>query len=150
MTCQRAGVRGFDRGLPRDVCPTVKGPWLCAPRCHARARLLLFWGGGFPVRDRALVGGFGLRGELFLGVAHLLAGGPGAGGLAGADGGAGFDFESAELLGGEGGLLVGVVLLAGEHAPEQDGELASDGDDGDVVAFAGPDALVEGMQRSGL
>ena len=45
---------------------------------------------------------------------------------------------------------MGVVLFAGEHAPEQDGEFARDGDDRGVVAFAGSDALVEGVQRAGL
>ena len=45
---------------------------------------------------------------------------------------------------------MGVVLLAGEHAVEQRGELARDGDDRRVVAFAGSDSLVEGVQRPGL
>ena len=48
------------------------------------------------------------------------------------------------------GCCVGVVLAAGEHAPEQAGELARGGDDGDLVAAAGADALVEGAQRAGL
>jgi hypothetical protein len=47
-------------------------------------------------------------------------------------------------------LGVGVVLAAGEHAPEQAGELAGAGDDRDLVAAAGADALVEGAQRTGL
>ena len=45
---------------------------------------------------------------------------------------------------------MGVVLLAGEHAVEQDGELARDGHDRAVVALAGAEALVEGVQRAGL
>ena len=45
---------------------------------------------------------------------------------------------------------MGVVLLAGEHAVEEDGELARDGDDRCVVAFAGADPLVEGVHRPGL
>ena len=48
------------------------------------------------------------------------------------------------------GLAEGVVLLAGEQAPEQAGELARGGDDRDLVAAAGADALVEGAQRPGL
>jgi hypothetical protein len=41
-------------------------------------------------------------------------------------GGPGVDLEHAELAGGERGLLVGVVLLAGEHPVEQRGEHARD------------------------
>ena len=49
----------------------------------SRSRPPFFRGrGGVPVGDRALVGGLGLRGELLLGVAHLLAGGPHPGGFA--------------------------------------------------------------------
>ena len=43
-----------------------------------------------------------------------------------------------------------VVLAAGEHAPEQAGELAGAGNDRDLVATAGADALIEGAQRAGL
>ena len=102
-----------------------------ALRCHARARffgLLLLGRGGFPVADGALVGGLGLGGELLFGVAHLLVGDPHPGGFARPDGRAGGDLQPPELLGGQRGLLVGVVLLAGEHAPEQDRELAGGGD----------------------
>jgi hypothetical protein len=47
------------------------------------------------------------------------------------------------------GCSVGVLLVAGEQAPEQDGELVRDGDDGDLVA-AGAQALVVGTHTSGL
>jgi hypothetical protein len=63
-------------------------------------------------------------GELAFGVAHPFAGGPQAGALAFPRRGAGGDFEQPELLGGQRGLLVGVVLLAGEQAPGQARELA--------------------------
>ena len=43
-----------------------------------------------------------------------------------------------------------VVLFAGEHAVEEDGELARDGDDRCVVAAAGADPLVEGVHGPGL
>jgi hypothetical protein len=64
--------------------------------------------------------------------------------------GAGGELEAAQLLLGQRRLAIGVVLAAGEHAPEQAGELAGAGDDGDLVAAAGADALVEGAQRAGL
>ena len=60
------------------------------------------------------------------------------------------DLEPPQLQGGQRGLLVGVVLFAGEHAVEEDGELARDGDDRGVVALAGADALVEGVHGPGL
>ena len=48
------------------------------------------------------------------------------------------------------GWPIGVVLLAREQTPEQARELARGGDDRDLVAAAGADALVEGVQRAGL
>ena len=105
---------------------------------------------GLPVADGALVGGLRLLGELFLGLAHPLAGGPGAGGLALARRGAGGDLEPAELLGGQRRLLVGVVLAPVEQAPEQHGELARGGDDRLAVAAAALDPLIERAQRPGL
>jgi hypothetical protein len=65
-------------------------------------------------------------------------------------GGAGGELEAPELLRGQGGLLVGVVLFAGEHAVEEHREFARDGDDRGVVAAAGCDPLVEGVHGSGL
>ena len=52
-----------------------------APVSRSRPPSVLVGRRGFPVGDRALVGGLGLRGELLLGLAHPLAGGPHAGGL---------------------------------------------------------------------
>jgi hypothetical protein len=54
--------------------------------------------------------------------------------------GAGGELEPAQLLLRQRRLLERVVLLAGEHAPEQEGELACRGDDRDLVAAAGTDA----------
>ena len=60
----------------------LRGPDLCAPRCHARAhvrgpgRLRLRRRCCLPVADHPLVGGLGLLGELALGGAHLLRGSP--------------------------------------------------------------------------
>ena len=51
--------------------------------------------------------------------------------------GAGGDLEQPQLLGGQRRLLVGVVLAAGEQAPEQDRELARGRDDRLAVAAAG-------------
>jgi hypothetical protein len=96
----------------------------------------------------AAVGAATTRSELR--VACLGAGGrqPGVGALERL--GAGADLDQAQLLGRQRGLLVGVVLRAAERAPEQHGELARAGDDGDLVAAAGADALVERVQRAGL
>ena len=97
-----------------------------------------------------LVGGLGLRGELPLGLAHPLVGDPDAGRLALARRRAGGDLEPAQLLGGQRRLLVGVVLAAGEQAPEQARELARGRDDRLAVPAAGADALIERAQRAGL
>src|SRR5712692_4069972 len=56
--------------------------------------------------------------------------------------------EPAELLGGEGGTGVGVVLLPTKEMPAEHDELAGDGDRGDVWSSAGPDALPEGPKRT--
>ena len=63
--------------------------------------------------DHPLVGGLGLAGEFALGVAHQLVGGPDPGGAPGVLRGAGGDLQAAELLAGQRGLLVGVVLCSG-------------------------------------
>src|SRR5215217_3400061 len=97
---------------------------LCAPRCRARTRLR--WSGGFPVGDEAPVGEFGLGGELALALAVLLL-------VVAAlvlkvpatwvPLGACAEFEFAELMARERGARERVVLLAGEHVPEQHGQL---------------------------
>ena len=61
---------------------------------------------------------------------------------------AGGDLQPAELLGRQRRLPEGVVLLAPEQHPEQAREFARRGDDRDLVAAAGADALVEGVQRA--
>jgi hypothetical protein len=64
-----------------------------------------------------------LAGEFELSVGHELVGGPDPGGASCVLGGAGGDLDAAELLAGRRWLLVGVVLAAGEHAPEQHRDL---------------------------
>jgi hypothetical protein len=91
-----------------------------------------------------------LLGEFAFCPAHLLPGRPGPGALALQRRGAGADLDQAQLLGGQRGLLVGLVLAVREQAPEQDRELARDGDDRDPVAAAGADPLIQGVQRAGL
>src|SRR4051794_5862693 len=59
--------------------------------------------------------------------------------------GAGGDLQAAELLLGQRGLLVGVVLATGQHAPEQDRELAGGRDDRLAVPAAGAGAVIEGV-----
>ena len=91
-----------------------------------------------------------LGGEGAFGVADLLVAqrrrrhGPGP-----CAGRAGGELELADLVARHRGLAEGVVLLAGEQVPEQDGELARGGDRGDLRAAAGADALVERAQRPG-
>src|SRR3954451_17169717 len=125
----------------------LRGLFGCLPLCRTRARLGR--PGGLPVGDVAPVGELGLFGERAFGVAHGVVGRPDRGGALGL-GGAGGELEAAQLLLGQRRLGVGVVLAAGEQAPEQARELAGAGDDRDLVASAGADALVEGAQRTGL
>jgi hypothetical protein len=63
---------------------------------------------------------------------------------------AGGELEAPHLLGGQRRLGKGVVLAAGQQAPEQAGELARCGDDRDRVTALGFDARVEGGDRTGL
>jgi hypothetical protein len=89
-----------------------------------------------PVANAASVGGLRLLSELALRGAHPLAGreGPRGGALERLFTGA--ELEQAELLGGQGGLGEGVVLLPAEQAPEEAGELAGAGL-GDEVSPSG-------------
>src|SRR3954451_22012262 len=119
----------------------------CVPLCRTRARLGR--PSRLPVGDVAPVGELGLFGERAFGLAHGVVGRPDRRRALGL-GGAGGEREAPELLLGQRRLGVGVVLAAGEHAPEQAGELAGAGDDRDLVAAAGADALIEGAQRTGL
>jgi hypothetical protein len=89
-------------------------------------------------------------GELMFGGAHQLAGGMDPGAAAGVAGCARGKLEVAQLLAGQRRLLVGVVLAAGQHAPEQDRELAGGSDDRLAVPAAGTRALIEGVQRPRL
>src|SRR6266702_5250704 len=116
----------------------------CAPRCGTRTLV----DRGLPVLREPPVGEFGLGGELLV-EPVLLAGREDADPLAFAALGAGQQLEPAQLLAGERGAGEGVVLAAAEHVPGDDGQLARDGDGGDVAAAAGGDPLVEGAQRAG-
>src|SRR3954468_19292475 len=103
-------------GLPRDLF--LRGATRCAARCRARAVLLLL-----AVFDGAFVGALSLEREFAFGVAHRVVGGPDTVPALPARG-AGGELEAAHLLFGQGGLGEGVVLAAGQQAPEQTGELA--------------------------
>ena len=105
--------------------------------------------GGVAVADGACVGELGLAGEVAFGLADRVVGGPDARCVGAAARRAGGDLQPAQLLLGQRGLGVGVVLVAREQAPEQARELARGGDDRDRVAAAGADALIEGVQRPG-
>ncbi len=94
MTCRSAGVWG-SRAC-RATLP-FEGLSMRAPVSRSRPRLLFVGRRGRPVGDRAFVGGLGLRGELLLGLAHPLAGGPHACGFALQRRRAGFDLEPPEL-----------------------------------------------------
>jgi hypothetical protein len=91
-----------------------------------------------------------LGGQGAFGVADLLGARavPGAD-LAFARGRAGGELERTDLLARERWLAEGVVLLAGEQAPEQMGEFAGGRDGGDLGAATGADAFIERAQRPG-
>src|SRR5271167_3739434 len=103
-----------------------------------------------PVAYRACVGDLSLTSELALGVADRVVGAPDASGLGGVALRAGGDLQAPELLSGERWLGVGVVLLAGEQAPEQARELSGGCHDRHRVTAARTYALIERVQRTGL
>src|SRR5271165_657146 len=96
-----------------------------------------------PVANGARVGDLGLSSELALGLADRVIRAPDAGGLRCVALGAGRDLQAPELLPGQRGLLVGVVLLTGQQTPEQARELARCRDDRDRVPAPCTDALIE-------
>src|SRR6266545_6465064 len=116
--------------LPR--CLPLRRPRRCAPRCRTRT---VSRPCPFPVGDEPAVGELGLPGELALEVV-LGAAAPerGCPGLALRARRARLQFESAELAPNDGGALVGVVLAAAQEVPGEHGQLARDGDRGDVAA----------------
>src|SRR6266540_4425072 len=130
--------------LPR--CLPLRRPRRCAPRCRTRT---VFRPCPFPVGDESAVGELGLPGEFALEVV-LGAAAPerGCPGLALRARRARLQFEPTELAPNDGGALVGVVLAAAQEVPGEHGQLARDGDRGDVAAAAGGGALGEGSQRS--
>src|SRR6266540_7116348 len=118
----------------------------CAPRCGTRAPV----DRGLPVLDEPPVGKLGLGGEFFVEPVLLLAGEDADWvALALVSLGAEHQLEPAQLLACERWAGEGVVLAVAEHVPGDHGELAGDGDGGDVAAAAGGDPFVEGAQRSG-
>jgi len=84
-----------------------------------------------------------LLGEGAFGVQDRAVGAPDPGGLLGACGGAGGQLELTWFLFGQRGSLVGVVLAVGEHAPEQDRELAGGRDDRFAVTPPGAGPLMK-------
>src|SRR5664279_1371563 len=103
-----------------------------------------------PVTDRARVGDLPLAGELALGLADRVVGAPDAGGLGAVARRTGGDLKTPQLLLGQRGLGVGVVLFAGEQTPEQARELSGGRDDRHRVPAACANALIERVQRTGL
>src|SRR5437667_4770614 len=102
-----------------------------------------------PVAHGARVGELGLAGELALGLTDRVVGAPDTGSLRGIALGTGGYLKAPQLLLGQRGLLVGVLLFAHEQAPKQGRELAGGRHDRDRVTAAGTDALIEGVQRTG-
>src|SRR6266542_3147716 len=123
--------------LPR--CLPLRRPRRCAPRCRTRT---VFRPGPFPVGDESAVGELGLPRELALEVV-LGAAAPerGCPGLALRPRGARLELEPAQLAPNDRGSLVGVVLAAAEQVPGEHGQLARDGDRGDVAAAPGGGAF---------
>src|SRR5271168_2904998 len=103
-----------------------------------------------PVENRARVGNLCLSGELALGLSHRIVGAPDAGCLRGVALRAGGDLKAPQLLLGQRGLLVGVVLFAGEQIPEQARELSGSRDDRHRMSSPRVDALIEGVKGTGL
>src|SRR6266498_2578780 len=130
--------------LPR--CLPLRRPRRCAPRCRTRT---VFRPCPFPVRDESAVGALGLVGEFALEVV-LGAAAPQRcrPGLALRAWRSRLQLEPAELAPDDGGALVGVVLAAAQEVPGEHGQLACDGDRGDVAAASGGGAFGEGAQRT--
>ena len=146
MTSQSAGVwssRACRATLPFEGLIYARSAVTLAPTFLAGAR-------GLPVFDDPLVGGLGLLGELALGLADRDVAAPDPAGRLGVLRRAGGDLQPAQLALGQRRLLVGVVLTAREHAPEQDRELAGGRDDRLAVTAARARAVIEGVQRTGL
>src|SRR4051812_40620074 len=127
-TCRSADLGLL--GLPRDLL--LRATTRCAARCRARASLL-------PVPNRLLIGALRLERELALGAAHRLVGRPDRAPALELRC-AGLELKPAHLLLRQRRLGEGVVLTAGQQAPEQAGELARRRDDRDLVAAPRLDA----------
>jgi len=132
----------FDEVFRSEGIRVIKAP-VRAPRARAHAERWVE-----SLRDEPAVGELGLGGKLLVEPVLLLRH-PDADPLSLLVSGAGHQLEPAQLLAGERGAGEGVVLAAGEHVPGDDGELAGDGDGGDVAAAAGGDPLMEGAQGAG-
>ncbi len=120
-------------------------------RCGvALAPTFLGWGAGLLVGDHPLVGHFGLLSESPFGVPDRLVGAPDASGGLGPRGGAGGQLELTLLFLDQRGALVGVILAAGQHAPNQDRELAGGRDDRLAVTPPSAGPFIKRPQRTGL
>src|SRR5439155_14862972 len=119
----------------------------CAPHWDTRALLL---GRLLPVGDEPLVGGLGLARELHFPLALLFE--RGDAGLAAPSRApalrTGSELELAQLSPRQRRAPEGVVLVLGEQVPEQDHELARDGDRRPARAAPGRGALGERAQRA--
>src|SRR6266545_7181316 len=126
--------------LPR--CLPLRRPRRCAPRCRTRT---VSRPCPFPVGDESAVGELGLPGELALEVV-LGAAAPQRcrPGLALRARRARLQFEPTELAPNDRGALIGVVLAAAQQMPGEHGQLARDGDCGDVTATSRGGAFGEG------
>jgi hypothetical protein len=87
---------------------------------------------------------------LALGLADRVVSAPDPAGGLGVFRGASGDLQPPQLLLGQRGLLVRVILAAGQHAPEQNRQLARGRDDRLAMPAAGTSAVIEGVQRPGL
>jgi hypothetical protein len=102
------------------------------------------------VLDHPLVGHLCLHGQCTFGVQNRAVGAPDPRGRLRARRSAGGQLKLPQLLLGQRGSLVGVVLAAGEHAPEQHRELAGGRDDRFAVTTPTAGAFIKCAQRTGL
>src|SRR3954454_10881343 len=101
MTSQRSRRLELT-GLPRDVA--LRGPDLCALRCHARAHSSC-WSSGLLVGDEPRVGDLGLLGEPALGLTDREVAAPDPARGPSVLRAAGGDLQPAQLLLGQRRLL---------------------------------------------
>ena len=101
-----------------------------------------------PLADEVFVDTLGVSGDVDLAISQLLhivgVGRPTLVALLGRC--AGLQFHGSQLAGDQSRTCPKVIGLFGEEVPAEDGELAGDGDGGDLMTASGSDAEKEGVK----